>query len=153
MPLRLFALGLLPLLMQLPGWGEDSGHVYVYARRETEARSWIKVSCGGAVAAEVRQGTFFALSLPPGRYSLSVDGGVPLPIEAIAGNDAFVRLDWHYEEGRPPVPALSKVRPEDAAREMRFLAYVPARRLHSTQAARTDPRAPSSPQWKRREGQ
>ncbi|MGJ5817027.1 hypothetical protein [Paludibaculum fermentans] len=150
MVFRRKALACLLLAVSLPGLAEDSARVYVYARRETEARSWIAVSCGGAVAAEVKQGHFFTLRLTPGRYSLSVADGVPLALGAVAGEDSFVRLDWHYQVGRPPIAALSKVGPDDARREMQYLAYVPSKRLHSSLAARSDPRAPTQPKLRSR---
>ncbi|QOY88398.1 hypothetical protein [Paludibaculum fermentans] len=147
------ALVCLLLAASLPGLAEDPARVYVYARRETEARSWIAVSCGGSVAAEVKQGHFFALTLAPGRYLLSVENGVPLALDAATGKDSYVRLDWQYQVGRPPIAALSKAGPEDARREMQYLAYVPSKRLHSSLAARSDPRAPVQPRWKNRAGQ
>ncbi len=153
MAFRLKALAGLLLVASLPGLAEDAARVYVYARRETEARSWTAVSCGGAAAAEVKQGHFFALTLAPGRYSLSVENGVPLSVDAAAGEDSYVRLDWHYQVGRPPIATLSKVRPEEALREMKYLAYVPSKRLHSSLAARSDPRVPVQPRWKSRAGQ
>lgn len=153
MAFRLKALAGLLLAASLPGLAEDTGRVYIYARRETEARSWIAVSCGGAVAAEVKQGHFFAMILAPGRYSLSVENGVPLAIDSAAGEDSYIRLDWHYQVGRPPIAALSKVRPDEALREMKFLAYVPSKRLRSSLAARSDPRAPVQPRLKSRAGQ
>lgn len=148
MTLACLLLAILPLCE-----AEDPAHVYVYARRETEARSWIAVSCSGAGTAEVKQGFFFALNLVPGRYSLNVENGVPLTIDVAPGEETFVRLDWHYEVGRRPIAALSKVRPDEARREMRYLAYVPAKRLHSSLAGKSDPRAPVQPKWKDRPGQ
>ncbi|MGC4048275.1 MAG: hypothetical protein QM757_00970 [Paludibaculum sp.] len=153
MAFRLMALACLLLGLSPSCGAEDSARVYVYARRETEARSWIAVSCRGAVAAEVKQGFFFALYLAPGRHSLGVENGVPLTIDAAAGEETFVRLDWHYEVGRPPIAALSKVRPDDARREMKYLVYVPAKRLHSSLASKSDPRAPVQPKLKERPGQ
>lgn len=153
MAFRLKALAGLLLVASLPGLADDTARVYVYARRETEARSWIAVSCGGAVAAEVKQGHFFALTLMHGRYALSVENGVPLAIDAAAGEDSYVRLDWHYQVGPPPIAALSKVRPDEALREMKYLAYVPSKRLRSSLAARSDPRAPVQPRLKSRAGQ
>jgi hypothetical protein len=75
---------------------EDATRIYVYAQRDTAARSWIAISCGGAIVAELKQGTFFALNVAPGAYTLFVDKGVPLSIEAHPGEESFVRLDLNY---------------------------------------------------------
>src|ERR1700742_3790673 len=83
---------------------DDQARIYVYARRDTAARSWMSISCGNAVVAEIKQGTFFAITLAPGQYTLVSENGIPLPIEARAGEELFLRLDWNYGVGRPPIP-------------------------------------------------
>src|SRR5258708_30771389 len=57
---------------------EDQARIYVYARRDTAARSWMSISCGNAVVAEIKQGTFFAIMLAPGQYTFLSERGVPL---------------------------------------------------------------------------
>src|SRR5258707_9980710 len=82
---------------------EDQARIYVYARRDTAARSWMSISCGNAVVAEIKQGTFFAITLATGQYTFVSENGIPLPIEARAGEELFLRLDWNYAIGRPPI--------------------------------------------------
>jgi hypothetical protein len=132
--------------------GQDHARIYVYARSGTAARSWIAVSCGNAIAAELKRGTFFAINVPPGRYTLFVDKGSPLSIDAQAGEDSFVRLDWNYGMNRPPIPVLAKVRQSQAREEMKFLGYIDAKRIHSSLVPKTDPGARDQPQLLRRGG-
>jgi hypothetical protein len=126
--------------------GDDTARVYVYARRETAARSWLSISVGDVVVAEVKQGLFFAISLAPGRHTLSVVGGLPLPIDVGSGEKSFVRLDWNYGMDRGPIANLSRVRQSEAATEMRYLSYIPTKRVHSTFVPKTDPSEPLEPQ-------
>src|SRR5438270_2241780 len=60
---------------------DDQARIYVYARRGSAARSWMSISCGSAVAAEIKQGRFFAITLPPGRYTFLGGNGAPLPLD------------------------------------------------------------------------
>lgn len=130
---------------------EDFGRIFVYAQRLTPARSWISISYGGAAAADVKRGMFFAINAAPGRSVLSLEEGVPAFVEVHSGEDAFVRLDWHFEAGRPPIAVLSVVRPDQARKEMKFLSYIDAKRVRSTAVAKTDPREPPQLQLKRRQ--
>lgn len=130
---------------------DDTARVYVYARRETAARSWLSISVGDVVVAEVNRGAFFAISLAPGRYTLSVANGVPLPIDVRSGEKSFVRLDWNYGIDRNPVAELSTVRQSEAAREMKYLSYIPTRRVHSTLVPKTNPSEPLEPQLRTRD--
>lgn len=130
---------------------DDPARIYVYAQRNTAARSWLPVSCGTSVVAEIKQGTFFALSLAPGRYALFVKNGVPLPVDVHSGEESFVRLDWQYEIGQPPIPVLVKVGPAEARGDMKFLSYVSARRVHSSLVAKNDPRPPVEPRLRTRD--
>jgi hypothetical protein len=129
---------------------EDFGRIYVYAQRLTPARSWIPISCGGAVAAELKRGMFFAINVAPGRSVLSLEEGVPAFAEVRSGEDSFVRLDWHFEVGRPPIAVLSVVRADQARKEMMFLSYINAKKVRSTSVSKTDPREPAQLQLKRR---
>jgi hypothetical protein len=129
---------------------EDATRIYVYAQRDTAARSWIAISCGSAVVAELKQGTFFAINVAPGAYTLLVDKGVPLSIEAPPGEESFVRLDWNYGIDRPPIPTLVKVPQSEARKEMKFLSYIGIKRVHSSLVPKTDPSSPVQPQLRRR---
>ena len=128
----------------------DSARIYVYARRDTPARSWMRVSCDGAPVAELKQGKFFALTVSPGRYALGIDRGVPLIVEARAGEELFVRLDWNYGMERAPIPVLAAVRPDRASTEMKYLSYISRGKALSKSVARSDPRTPAPPRLERR---
>jgi hypothetical protein len=129
---------------------EDHGRIYVYAQRLTAASSWQRVSCGDAVVAELKQGTFFAINVPPGRYTLSPEKGVPASVDVRSGEESFVRLDWHYDVGRHALPELHTVRPEQAGREMKFLSYINPKKALSSSVSKTDPREPPQLRLKRR---
>jgi hypothetical protein len=124
----------------------DPARVYVYARRDTHARSWLPISCNDVVASELKQGAFFAITLEPGQWTLSPEKGVPLSIDVRAGEDAFVRLDWNFSVNRPPIPVFAHVREVDARHEMRFLSYVPAKKIHSDRVSKSDPSPQRPPQ-------
>lgn len=128
----------------------DASRVYVYSQRLTDARSWLPVSCDGAVVAEIRRGYFFALEVAPGLHTLIVADGVPVPVRVASGEEKYVRLDWPRQAGRPAIPVLSAV-PRDRARsEMKFLSYVEPGRIRAASVARSDPRQPEEQQLKRR---
>jgi len=129
---------------------EEPTRIFVYAQRDTAARSWLPVSCGETVVAELKQGMFFAINLSPGRYTVGVKGGIPLPVDANPAEESFVRLDWHYQVGQSPIPVLSKVRPEQARKEMLYLSYIDTRRVHSTTVSHSDPRERRRPELKSR---
>ncbi len=131
----------------------DPPLIYVYAQRYTATRSWVPISCDGSVVAELSQGRFFAVSPAPGRYTLSPAKGVPRSVEVSAGKEVFLRLDWNYGLDRAPIAVLSVVNPADARREMKFLSYIPARRLHSSLAPHSDPSKPFEPRLLKREEQ
>jgi hypothetical protein len=84
------------LTRAFPAVAEDRARIYVYARRETAARSFLSISCDNQVAAEVKQGLFFAVNVDPGRHVVLVDRGLPLFLDVLAGQESFVRLDWNY---------------------------------------------------------
>ena len=118
---------------------EEPARVYVYAQSQSEANRWLSVFCDGAVVAELKRGTFFAITLPSGRHAFTVKDGVPIVLEASAGQDAFIRLNWNHALNRPPIPVLAQV-PQDKARtEMRLLGYISANRIHSDRVAKADP--------------
>jgi hypothetical protein len=130
---------------------DDQARIYVYARRYTAARSWLSISCGSAVVAEIKEGTFFAITLAPGQYTFFSEKGVPLPINGQAGEELFIRLDWNYGVGRPPIPVLSKVPQREARKEMKYLSYINPKRVHSSLVPKTDPSPPVQPELRRRE--
>ena len=130
---------------------DDQARIYVYARRDTAARSWLSISCGNAVVAEIKQGTFFAITLAPGQYTFLSERGVPLSVDPHSGEELFLRLDWNYGVGRPPIPVLSKVRQEEARKEMKYLSYINPKRVHSSLVPKTDPSPPVQPELRRRE--
>jgi hypothetical protein len=118
----------------------DNGRIYVYAQRPSAARSWLPITCGGVAVAELKQGMFFAINLPSGRHTLRAAMGVPASVDVHPGEEVFVRLDWSYQVGRPPIPELHVVRPERAREEMRFLGYIKAKKVLSLSVPMTDPR-------------
>ncbi len=126
------------------------GRVYVYAQRPSEARSWTPIVCGGHVVAELKQGTFFAMDLAPGRYTVGTTMGVPAFVDVRSGEEAFLRLGWNYQVGRPPISVMESVRPEQAHEEMKYLSYIKAGKVLSHSVAATDPRSPEPLQLKRR---
>ena len=130
---------------------DSSGRIYVYAQRDTPARSWLTIACDGKVVAELKRGCFFAVNVSPGRHVLEPQRGVPASIEVRESGEIYVRLDWHYELGQPPVPVLSIVQPEFAAGEIKFLSYADAKRPHSDTVPKTDPRPPVQPRLKTRD--
>jgi hypothetical protein len=140
-------------VLALAGSAETSARIYVYAQRDTAARSWTPVSSGGAVIAELKRGTFFAIDVAPGRYSLDVQNGASLIIEARPDEESFIRLDWIYEVGQRPVLTLSRIPASVARNEMRFLSYVSPGKVHSSSVPKTDPREPQTRQLKTRDGQ
>ena len=124
----------------------------MYSQRETPARSWLRITCDGAAVAELKQGFFFALALPPGRHMLGLESGVPAFVDLRAGEDAFVRLDWNHGVGRAPIPVLKVVRPDRAHAETRFLSYIAAKRALSATVSKSDPRDAAPTQLQRRTG-
>src|SRR4051794_11939256 len=83
-------------------WPADgASQIYVYAQRDTAARSWIAISCGNTLVAELKQGTYFVINKPPGQYLLFVENGVPVSIDTRSGGHSFIRLNWSYGVGRP----------------------------------------------------
>jgi D-alanyl-D-alanine dipeptidase len=120
----------------------ESGRIYIYARRSTDARSWLPVASDDVVLAKIKRGFFFAFDAPPGRHTLSIERGVPATVDVRSGVDSYVRLDWVIEDGQPPVPALSAVAQPYAQDEMRFLSYVDGRHIAAASVLRADPRPP-----------
>jgi hypothetical protein len=135
------------------GSGGNAARVFVYSQRETPARSWLPVVCDGVSVADLKRGFFFVVNVSAGRHSLSLLDGVPVSVEIHSGDEAFVRLDWHYDVRRAPIPILAVISAERAANEMRFLSYIDAKRIHSTTVPSSDPRPTVQPQLKTREPQ
>lgn len=125
-------------------------HVFVYAQRETPAKSWLPVICDGGPAAQIRRGYFFAIDLAPGRHWLAPRDGVPVSIDVRPDAEMFVRLNWSHDLRRSPIPALGVVPAETAILEMRFLRYVDTKRVEATQVSRTELRPRRSQDLKRR---
>jgi hypothetical protein len=138
------------LLLSGRSWAEEHTRIYIYAQRDTLARSWIPISCDGEIVAEVRRGAFFAVDVSPGRHTLSLERGVPVSVDVGLGMESFVRLQWHYWTGQQPIPMLSQIGSEQASKELRFLSYAEAKRLHGKSVPKGDPRQPVEPQLKTR---
>jgi hypothetical protein len=138
------------VLLSRTATADDLSRVFVYSQRETPARSWMTVLCDGERIADVRRGFFFIVNVRPGRHSLSLADGVPVSVEVRSGGEVFVRIDWSHDVRRQPIPVFNSVVEERAKREMRFLSYVEAKRIHSTAVAGADPRPPDNPQLKTR---
>ncbi len=130
------------LFWAYPVLADDTGKIYVFAERDTEARSWIGIFCGAAVVAEIERGTFFAVNLAPGQYSLSAERGIPVTVDVRSGEDVFIRLGWSFGVDRSPIATLRPVPVDQADKAMRYLSYVPARRIFSSSVDKTDPRKP-----------
>ena len=120
--------------------------VYLYAQRDTPANKWLPITVDGAPAAELRRGTCFAIELSPGRHTISTPSGVPLSFELNTNKPAHLRLDWNHHVNRPPIPVLSLIPQARAEKEMMFLSYIPANKIHATAVPKTDPRPPAQPE-------
>src|SRR4051812_46375162 len=129
--MRIFCVPAVALAIAFTIRAEDSARVYVYAQRDTEARSWLSISWDSVKVAELKRGMFFVLEFVPGRHILSVERGAPLPLEVRSGDESFVRLGWNHGANRPPFPILSKIYEAGARREIKFLSYIPAKNAHS----------------------
>jgi hypothetical protein len=138
------------LFLSVALMADDLAKVYVYARRDTAARTWLSISCDNLVVAELKQGAFFAIEIAPGRHAFLLENGIPLVLDAQTGQDSFVRLDWSYGIDRPPIPVLTKVLQPEARVEMKYLSYVNAKRVHSSLVPRTDPSPLYQPQLRTR---
>jgi len=130
---------------------QDSARIFVYAQRESAARSWRPILCDGILVAKLKRGNFFAINVPPGRHMLSVANGVGTFVNATVGNDSFVRLDSQIEIGESPALVMGKVDPAVARQEMRFVLYIDPKQVLSTSVSKADPRPPVEPRLKSRE--
>ena len=133
---------------------ENFARIYVYAQSPTAARSWLPVSCDSAVVAKLKRGTFFAVEVTPGRHvlELSTGNGVPVSVDVLPGEEAFVRLDWHFDRDAPAIPLLQAVEPARARTEMINLRYIDPGKVLSRLVPKADPRGPPRFQ-KRRTGE
>ena len=124
--------------------------IYVYAQSSTAAHSWLPISCDSAAIAKLKRGTFFAVDVAPGRHILELPAGkgVPVSLEVHPGQEAFVRLDWHFERDNPAIPLLQIVQPSLAHTEMLPLRYIDAGKVLARSVLKADPRGP--PQLKKR---
>ena len=104
------------------------------------------VKFDGEIAAEVRRGTFFTITCDPGPHVLIIDQGVPVAVEARADRPVYVRLDWHYQLGRRPIPVLGVVPVRIAEAELRHLNYIEAKKVRSAAVLKSDPR--SAEEWR-----
>ncbi len=132
--------------------GADTGTIYVYAQRLTAAGSWIPITCGDTVVAELTRGKLFVIELPSGRYTLAPASGAPLVVKLRSGEESFIRLDWIYEAGQRAVPVLSMIRPEQARKEIKYLSYIDTGKVRSSAVPKTDPRPAEPLQFKKRNG-
>lgn len=139
------------LFTLLPQFAQEPGRVYVFAPSHSEASAWIAVSCDGVQVAELKRGRFFAMSIPPGRHTFMANESVPVAIQAVAGQDVFLRLNWHHTLGLPPIPMLGAIPAEKAKREMRFLNYIDAKKIHSPLVEKKAPRPEVPMELRRRE--
>jgi hypothetical protein len=73
---------------------------------------------------------------------LSDENGIPVFVDAHAGGESFVSLDWHFEVDKPPISVLSVVPPPVARREMLYLTYIDAGEVLSRSVPKADPRGP-----------
>ena len=129
---------------------DESGRIYVYAQRETPARSWLRITCGGEAVAELKRGFLFVIAVSPGQHTLGVGSGVPAFVNVDARGEAFVRLDWNHQVGRPPIPVLSAVQPDQGRKEIKYLSYLRAERALSDSVLQKDPRESMPVQLQRR---
>jgi len=129
---------------------EEFARIFVYAQSSTAARSWLPISCDSAVVAKLKRGTFFAVEMAPGRHviDLSAGNGVPVSVDVRPGEEAFVRLDWHFERDNPVIPLLQIVRPDVARIDMLSLRYIDSGKVLSPLVPKSDPLGP--PQLKSR---
>lgn len=127
--------------------------VYIYAQRDTPARSWLPVSVDDTPTAELRRGSFFAVNLPPGPHSVTLKNAVPISFELTPAELVYLRLDWNHHLNRPPIPVFTRVPRARAEQEMMFLSYIPANKIHSTAVPKSDPRPPAKPEFQIRRPQ
>lgn len=138
-------------LMALPAArAEGLARIYVYAQRETPARSWLPISCDSTIVAKLKRGSFFAVNVAPGRHVLSDEKGIPVFVDARSGEESFVRLDWHMDVDRPAIPMLRVVPPTYARKEMMYLRYIDAGKVLSRSVPKADPRELPQLRLKRR---
>ena len=135
-------LALLSLLL-FSGTVAESGHLYVYAQRDTPSKSWTSVTLDDERMAEIKSGVYFTAEVSAGQHMVSIDNGVPVAVMMEAGHDTYVRLGWHYQVGESPVAMLQVIDSDTALRELRFLSYVDAKRIHSSTVLRSAPTNPT----------
>ena len=129
---------------------QDLARIYVYAQRQTAARSWLPISCDSAVIAKLKRGTFFAINIAAGRHIINEENGIPVFVDARPGEESFIRLDWNFKSGRAPIPEFHLVRSTEARKELNYLTYIDANKVLSKLVSKSDPREPSQLRLKRR---
>lgn len=137
-------------ILALHAFAADRPRLFVYAPLFSDAHAWLPVSCGGAVVAELQRGTFFVLSLEPGRYTLQAKGGAPVVIELRPGGDHFLRVESKVQTGGKSIPLLRAVSPEQAREQLDPLAYIRSDKIRSRAVLAADPRPAPVPQFKTR---
>lgn len=137
--MRAAIIAIVTLTSLLSARAEGLARIYVYAQRQTPVRSWLPISCDGAVVAKLKRGTFFAVNVASGRHLLSNEPGVPVFVDVRSGEESFVRLDWNFDVGRPVISELHVVLPPQARREMINLTYIDSSKVLSRSASKADP--------------
>jgi hypothetical protein len=136
--------------------GEGAEHlteIFIYASWEYPTRSWVPVSCDGTLVAKVKRGRFFAINVGPGKHMLAQNDGIPLVVNAHAGQQLFVHLGQEVSDepsGKVALPVLEAVAPEKARREMIHLVYVDSDKVYSSAVSSQDSTQPSLPRLKQR---
>lgn len=69
------------VLVSLFAEERSTARFYIYAQRDTPARSWQEISSGPNLIAELKQGRFFAVDVSAGRYTFSTKTGAPVSVE------------------------------------------------------------------------
>ena len=154
--LRAAALTVIPMVAWAAASSQPvaaNGRIYVYELRPSAGRSWRPILCGGVEAAELKEGMFFAINVPAGRHTVRTESGVPASVDVHSGEEVFVRLDWSYQAGRAPIAELHVVPPERARKEMRYLSYIGAKKVHSPSVPAADPRERTPARLKTRPAQ
>jgi len=137
---RLAPIAFLILLCNSSARSQGLGTLYVYADHHTEAKSWRPIFCDSVLVAKLKQGTFFAVNLPPGQHVLSDGKGTPAIIDAVAAKPKFIHLSWVYQLGQPATSILEAVKESEAQKDMKFLVYIDLNKALAPAVLKTDPR-------------
>jgi hypothetical protein len=143
------ALVALITIQSIRGW--ESNHIYVYADPHAAVSSWQPVSCDGGVVAKIKKGTFFALTMASGRHTCAIADGTPTFVVVDPHRDIFLRVEEYVVVGEPRVLLLSRVAPDLARKEMRWLPYIPVKKVLASNVSVADPRTPEEPKFENRQ--